>query len=94
MQDIKLENLSQTMPSAARLMISVIVPERNGGANLQECLAGLIKATPSPAELIVVADGDTDGSWRVAEEIGKSKTEHGPARARNLGAKTPKDILL
>ena len=98
MHDVKLEILSQTRLSTARLMISVIVPERNGGANLQECLAGLIKATPSPAELIVVADGDTDGSWRVAEEIGakvlKIPESQGPARARNLGAQNAQGDIL
>jgi len=47
----------------------------------------------------VVADGDTDGSWRVAEEYGiqviRIPTPGGPARARNLGAgKAKGDILF
>jgi glycosyltransferase involved in cell wall biosynthesis len=98
MHDVKLEILSQTMPFAARRIISVIVPERNGGANLQECLAGLIKATPSSAELIVVADGDADGSWRVAKEfrakVLKIPESQGPARARNLGAQNAQGDIL
>ena len=27
-------------------------------------------AQPSPEEIIVVADGESDGSWRLAEELG------------------------
>ncbi len=47
----------------------------------------------------MVADGDTDGSWRVAEEFGvkvlKLPEQQGPARARNLGARLAHgDILL
>ena len=79
-------------------MISVVVPERNGGTKLQECLEGIIRATPSPAELIVVADGDTDGSWRVAKEFGakvfKIPEPQGPARARNLGAQNAQGDIL
>ena len=98
MHDVKLEKLSQTMPFAPRLTLSVIVPERNGGASLQKCLTGLIKATPPPAELIVVSDGDTDESWRIAEEFGakvlRISKPQGPARARNLGAQTARGDIL
>ncbi|MDM8556962.1 glycosyltransferase, partial [Desulfococcaceae bacterium HSG7] len=41
-------------------------------------------------EIIVVADGDTDGSWQFAEKSGlkvlKIPEAGGPAKARNLGA--------
>jgi len=54
--------------------------------------------TPPPEEVIVVADGDTDGSWRVAEEYGtqvlRMPTPGGPARARNLGAGEAKGDIL
>ena len=54
---------------------------------------------PSPEEVIVVADGDTDGSWKVAEEFDirvlRRPGRGGPGKARNLGAHNAKgDILL
>ncbi len=98
MHNAKLENPSQTTAPATPLTISVIVPERNGGPDLQKCLTAILEAIPSPAELIVVADGDTDGSWRVAEKFGakvlKIPQAQGPARARNLGAQTAQGDIL
>jgi glycosyltransferase involved in cell wall biosynthesis len=91
------EPFSQTSPS--RLTISVILPVRDGGSNFRRCLSSLSGVLPPPAEIIVVADGDTDGSWRVAEEFGakvlRTPEPQGPARARNLGARAAQgDILL
>ena len=60
---------SQTLLSTPQLTISVIVPERNGGAKLRKSLSALTKTIPPPVELIVVAEGDTDESWRIAEEF-------------------------
>jgi len=54
----------------------------------RRCLLSLAEAVPAPSE-VVVADGDTDGSWRLAEEFGarvlRISISGGPARARNLG---------
>lgn len=62
------------------------------------CLSSVAACTPPPKEIIVVADGDTDGSWRVAEELGmhvlRIPTPGGPARARNLGAGNAKGDIL
>jgi len=45
-----------------------------------------------------VADGDTDGSWKLAEEFGvrvlKQPVSKGPAQARNLGANNAKGDFL
>jgi glycosyltransferase involved in cell wall biosynthesis len=83
----------QAMPS-----VSVIVPVYNGGDNFRQCLLSLTAAEPVPAEIIVVADGDTDGSWRLAEKLGtrvlKIPGPGGPARARNLGAHHARGDLL
>ncbi len=88
----------QTSSLVPRLTISVIVPEKNGGAKLRKSLSALTKATPPPTELIVVADGDTDESWRIAEEFGakvlKTQIPQGPARARNLGAREATGDIL
>ena len=87
---------SQSPPA---VKISVIVPVHYGGDKLRRCLTSIAHANPSPEELIVVGDGDTDGSWSIAGEFGakslKLEVSGGPARARNIGAMAAKgDILL
>jgi glycosyltransferase involved in cell wall biosynthesis len=72
------------------LTISIVVPVHNGGEDFKKCLRGLLNCVPQPEEIIVVADGDTDGSWQIAEEFGatviRNETPKGPGLARNLGA--------
>ena len=86
--------------SSLELSISVIVPVYNGGANFILCLTSLAEAVSPPHEIIVVGDGDTDGSSELAEEFGASvirlpTTSGGPALPRNLGARQAHgDILL
>jgi glycosyltransferase involved in cell wall biosynthesis len=86
------------MPFADKLSVSVIIPVYNGGAMFRRCLSSLAQAMPAPLEIIVVADGDTDGSWRVAKEFGakvhRIPTCGGPARARNLGARAAQGDIL
>ena len=49
-------------------------------------------------EIIVVADGEGDGSWRTAQQLGvrvvKLPANSGPARARNAGAETSDANIL
>lgn len=49
-------------------------------------------------EIIVVSDGDSDGSWRLAEAFGVSlirlPESGGPAKARNIGAKSASGDIL
>ncbi len=94
--DIKMHFQPSSLPP--QLTISAIVPERNGGVKLRKSLSALTKASPPPTELIVVADGDTDDSWRIAEEFGakvlKIPKPQGPARARNLGAREAQGDIL
>ncbi len=70
--------------------VSVIIPVHNGGKKFEKCLKGLSKCNPQPLEVIVVADGESDGAWRMAEKYGfkslKLGTNKGPATARNKGA--------
>jgi glycosyltransferase involved in cell wall biosynthesis len=86
------------MPSSAEPTISVIIPVHNGGENFRRCLSASTEADPSPNEIIVVADGDTGGSGRLAEELGaqvlRTPTPGGPARARNLGARIAHGDIL
>lgn len=84
--------------SLPRPSVSVIVPVYNGGEKFRKCLDSLKTTSPLPDESIVVADGDTDGSWRMAEEYGmqvlRLSTPGGPARARNLGARSARGDIL
>ncbi len=79
------------MPTIAPPSVSVIIPVANGGPNFSKCLQSLSADQTSAAEVIVVADGDTDGSWRLAYDFGarvlKTSEPSGPACARNLGAR-------
>ena len=72
------------------ISVSIVIPVFNGGDAFRECLASIQQSIRVPDEVIVVSDGDTDGSWRVAEAFGATVSRlpisSGPARARNVGA--------
>ncbi|MEB3231992.1 MAG: glycosyltransferase family 2 protein [Leptolyngbyaceae bacterium] len=78
--------------------ISLIIPVYNGGDSFKQCLTSITQSHHTPDEVIVVADGDTDGSWQVAESFGakvlRFPTPGGPARARNLGASVAQGDIL
>ena len=80
------------------LSLSVIVPVHNGGEKFRRCLASLKDSLRQPCEIIVVADGDTDGSWQLATQFGtqvfRLPSPKGPARARNFGAARSRGELL
>ena len=86
----------ETTPPAPT--VTVIVPVYNGGPNFQRCLTSLTQAVPCPLEIIVVADGDTDGSWQTAVEFGaktlRLQSRTGPACARNAGARVARGDIL
>ena len=69
---------------------SLIIPVYNGLTHLPRCLAAVHRSHFRDWELIVVDDGSTDGSGRVAEAMGARvvpiRGRNGPAFARNLGA--------
>ncbi len=77
--------------SSSGLRVTVIVPVYNGGEKFRQCLLSLKASQPQPNEIIVVADGDTDGSGQMARELGMTVVSlpsppQGPAKARNIGA--------
>ena len=79
--------------------ISVIVPVYNGGEDFHSCLKHLLAIKSRVKEIIVVADGDTDGSRELAEKFGlkviANSSPQGPAQARNQGARiATSDIIL
>lgn len=78
--------------------VSLIIPVFNGGKDFRACLASIASSRRHPYEVIVVADGDTDGSWQVAERFGahviRVAQSEGPAAARNRGAQAAQGDLL
>jgi GT2 family glycosyltransferase len=81
-----------------RPTVSVIIPVHNGGAAFRACLASLHKLTPPPAEIIIVNDGGTDGSAAYAAQqdlcVLTMPGRHGPAAARNRGARAATGEIL
>lgn len=81
---------SPACPDARGPSLSVVVPVRNGGRDLERCLRALRDTLASDHELIVVDDGSTDDSGRLAAAWGARVLRHesslGPAAARNAGA--------
>lgn len=80
------------------LSISIVVPVYNGGEDFHKCLKHLLEVHPKPKEIIVVADGDTDGSGELAKSLGlqvlRNHSAQGPAIARNQGAKLATGDIL
>lgn len=78
--------------------VSVVVPVYNGGSAFRRCLESIDATDPRPLEIVVVADGETDGSGRLAEETGarviRLPEPGGPARARNAGAREARGEIL
>lgn len=78
--------------------ISIVIPVYNGGEAFRQCLASIEHSSRPPDEVIVVADGDTDGSWQMAENFGaeviRLPAPGGPARARNLGAQAAQGDIV
>jgi glycosyltransferase involved in cell wall biosynthesis len=78
--------------------LAVVIPVHNGGQPFQRCLEAITATCPPPNELVVVADGVTDGSDILAREFGatvlSTSMQSGPAYARNLGARHAQSDLL
>jgi len=77
--------------------ITVIVPVHNRAGELKVCLGAIIGNDPAPGEVIVVDDGSTDDSARVAEELGCRVIRierRGASFARNTGARNAQNGTL
>ena len=86
--------------SAPPLSVSVVVPVHNGGAAFGACVAALAHSLSPGDELVVVADGETDGVWRdlpgteAAVQTVARTDSGGPAAARNDGARAASGDVL
>ena len=80
-------------------MISVVIPVRDGGDDLERCLAGIAaQQVDEEVEIVVVDSGSSDGSVTVAKAAGAVVTEIDPAefghgRTRNLGVQLARGDL-
>jgi len=80
------------------ITVSIVIPVYNGGQSFRACLESISRSQCPPDEVVVVSDGDTDGSWRVAEAFGarvfRLLTSQGPAHARNVGARSATSDII
>lgn len=72
-------------------MISVVIPVKNGGADLARCLDAIRRQRVDAVEIVVVDSGSTDSSVGIAHAHGAHvheipAAEFGHGRTRNLGA--------
>lgn len=85
-------------PRPRRPTLSVVIPVNNGGRDFERCLRGLRDSSWTDYELLVVDDGSTDDSARLAEWFGaqviRNPRKLGPAAARNDGALAASAPLL
>jgi glycosyltransferase involved in cell wall biosynthesis len=88
------------LPSREPPSVALVVPVHRGGEAFRLCLRGVAALVPAPAEIVVVVDGEDDGSGAVAEALVSARVLHlpvrrGPAAARNAGARLASgDVLL
>ncbi len=83
---------------SANPQVSVVIPVRNAAACLQRCLEAIMTSTSTTFEVILVDDGSTDATPRIAERFPvvylTTPRLSGPAAGRNLGAKHAKGEIL
>lgn len=96
---VRLAAMEASAESRAPGMVSVIMPCYNGERYLAEAIDSALDQTYRPIEVIVVDDGSTDGSRRVAEGYGHrirwTQRDHsGIAGARNHGIALAKGEFL
>lgn len=81
-------------------MISVVIPVKDGGADLGRCLAGIAaQQVEEEIEVVVVDSGSTDGSPDLARAAGAvvheiPPEEFGHGRTRNLGVSLARGDLV
>lgn len=72
------------------MKVSVIIPARNAEATLARCLEACLAQSYADREIIVVDDGSSDSTPRIAQEFKVrliTQPPRGPAAARNAGAR-------
>jgi glycosyltransferase involved in cell wall biosynthesis len=70
-------------------IVSIVIPAHNAAKTLETCLAACLQQTYPEIEVIVVDDGSTDTTARIAQSFPVRfihQVQRGPAAARNAGA--------
>ena len=73
--------------------VSVIIPAYNSSGTIADAVGSVLKQNVSVCEIIIVDDGSTDDTVRVAQDLGVglirlvSQKNAGPASARNHGVR-------
>lgn len=76
-------------------LVSIIIPCHNAGSYVQEAIQSALNQSYKPIEIIVVDDGSTDDSAKIAQSFGKQvvfyqQPQSGPGKARNYGVQQAK----
>lgn len=79
--------------------VSIIIPAYNAANYIEETLESVFKQTFTDYETIVVDDGSTDGTLKLLQSYADkvtflSKSNGGPASARNLGIRHARGELI
>lgn len=87
------------MPESTEWKISVVVPVYNGGRTIRATIEHLLRQSLQADEIIVVDDGSTDETAAILGSFGNrikvlSKTNGGPASARNAGVRASVGTLI
>jgi len=87
------------VPEQNEWTISVVVPVYNGGKTIRATIEHLLRQSLPPDEIIVVDDGSTDETSNILKSFGNqiktlSKTNGGPASARNAGVRSSMGRLI
>jgi len=87
-----MRRLVETTGKQSKPFFSVVVPAFNAERSIAVSLASIVDCGEDSLEIIVVDDGSTDQTAKVAEvfpcRLLKSETNGGPGLARNRGAET------
>jgi glycosyltransferase involved in cell wall biosynthesis len=73
--------------SEKRPLVSVVVTTKNEEKNIRRCLESITQSSYKPVEIIVVDNGSSDRTVKIANEYTTQVFQHGPERSaqRNYG---------
>lgn len=87
---VEMPHADEVDTDSAHVTVSVITPCYNGGRFLRQTLQSALDQTRTPLEIIVIDDGSTDDSAKIAESFGAPvrvirQANQGESVARNRG---------